>query len=127
MQSVEGEKENLGSNFWITLSSLIFLSEAFRYRILLLLIPIGLLWLFYYKRRPKLVLLLACMLLFIGSNGAISIARTSIRGIDVASVARYSPVQIFTSSFEEAGVFFTTSAVIERVPRLAPFTRFDPS
>ena len=111
---------------WSIVASLIFLSETFRYRILLLVVPLLLLWLFYYKRRPRLVFLLAFMVLFVGLNGLVGLSRTHLRGLDFTKAAGYRPIEIIASSFEEAGVFFTSSAVLERVPRDSPFVGWRP-
>ncbi len=111
---------------WCSIASLIFLSETFRYRILLLIIPMALLWLFYYKRRPKIVLLLLFMVGFIGINGIIGLSRTHLRGIDLTRVNNYTPVQVFTSSFEETGVFLTTSALFNVVPSELPHVGLEP-
>ena len=113
---------------WTLVASAIYLSEAFRYRILLLFVPILLLWLFYNKLRPKLVLLVLFMFLFIGLNGALSITRTNsfVRGVDITALSNYSPFEVFTSSFEEAGVFLTSSAIISHTPTSIPHSYLKP-
>tara|TARA_B100001939_G_scaffold281377_1_gene250234 strand:- start:155 stop:850 length:696 start_codon:yes stop_codon:yes gene_type:complete len=85
-----------------------------------------LLWFFYCKRRPKLVVILLFMTLFVGLSGAISIARGNLRGFALEKVAAYNPAEIFVASFEEAGVFFTTSAVIESFPSRYSFIGLKP-
>ena len=119
-------KQLLSLILWSCLAVSIYLSEAFRYRILLLFIPMILLWLFYAKKRPKIVALVIFMLAFVGVNGIIGLSRTNIRGLDLSRTASYSPLEVFVSSFEEAGVFFTTSAVINAVPSKAPYAYFAP-
>ena len=111
---------------WFAVASLVYLSEAFRYRILLLLIPMLLLWFFYNKRRPMLVAMLIFMVAFISLNGVVGVARTRLRGLDLDQVAGYTPQQLIKASFEESGVFFTTSAVISSVPERFPFIGFEP-
>ena len=111
---------------WTLLASLIFLSETFRYRFLLLAVPAILLWLFYNKLRPRLVFLLIFMFLFVSLNGIVGISRTHLRGLNISNALSYSPAQIFNSSFEEAGVFFTTSAVMQHVPEQVNFVGFAP-
>ena len=111
---------------WLLVALLIFLSESFRYRILLLVVPLLLLWMFYNKQRPKLIFLLIFMISFVGLNGIIGLSRTSIRGLDLTRLSNENPVSIFNSSFEEAGIFFTTSAVIKIVPQEAPFVGIKP-
>jgi len=70
--------------------------------------------------------LLVFMVAFVGLNGVIGLSRTSIRGIDLSRLSEETPVSIFNSSFEEAGVFFTTSAVIQSVPKPIPFVGYEP-
>ena len=111
---------------WLLVATLIFLSEAFRYRILLLAVPLLLLWFFYCKRRPMLVMLLAFMFIFVGVNGAIGAARTTMRGLDLERITAQTPAGLLTASFEEAGVFFTTSLVIDSVPARFPFIHLEP-
>ena len=111
---------------WLAVGSLIYLSEAFRYRILLLLIPMLLLWFFYNKRRPMLVAMLLFMVAFLSFNGLVGVARTRMRGLDLDQVSGYSPQQLIKASFEEAGVFFTTSVVIHSVPSRFPYIGFEP-
>ena len=41
---------------WFIIATLVYLNQGFRYKLLLLLAPAFLLWLFYLKRRPKLVI-----------------------------------------------------------------------
>ena len=121
------QRKNLAAILaWILLALLIFLSESFRYRILLLVIPMLLLWMFYNKQRPKLVFLLMFMVAFVGLNGVIGLSRTSIRGLDLSRLSQENPISIFNSSFEEAGVFLTTSAVIQSVPEPIAFVGFKP-
>ena len=111
---------------WMTIAILIFLSETFRYRILLLVVPMVLLWLFYNKRRPRIISIILFMVVFIGLNGVVGLSRTHWRGLDLARVTNYTPSQIFTSSFEEASVFLTTSAVFNVVPSQIPFSGLEP-
>ena len=117
---------------WLLIAMLIFLLEAFRYRILLIAVPLLLLWFFYCKRRPMLVMLLVFMIAFVGINGAIGVARTSkgpgegVRGFDLAQVASRTPAELFIASFEESGAFFTTSALIQEVPSRFPYIGLEP-
>ena len=101
--------------FWFVVSTLIFLNQAFRYKLLLLFAPVFLLWLFYLKRRPKLAVATIIMVLSIALSGIVSVWRLNSRGSNI-SLNDLTPIEIFLSSFEEAGVFFTTSAAISKVP-----------
>ena len=114
---------------WLLIAMMIFISEAFRYRILLIAIPLLLLWFFYCKRRPMLVMLLVFMIAFVGINGAIGVARITtktMRGLDLDQVTSRTPVELFMATFEESGIFFTTSALIQAVPSRYPYIGLEP-
>ena len=73
-----------------------------------------------------LVMLLIFMLTFVGINGAIGMARTTMRGLDLQRITAQTPAGLLTASFEEAGVFFTTSAIIQSIPSQFPFIYWEP-
>ena len=83
---------------WFIVATLIYLNQGFRYKLLLLLAPAFLLWLFYLKRRPKLVIATILMVFFIGLSGLVSVWRLNSRGGHI-SMQDLSPVEILTSSF----------------------------
>ena len=89
-----------------------------------------LLWLFYAKKKPRLILLILFMVAFVGLNGAYSVARhigkQNLQGPQYEALARYNPLELLNSSFEEAGVFFTTSAAIRKVPTDYPYVGLAP-
>ena len=115
---------------WFLIASSIFLVDGFRYRLLLLIFPLILLWLFYSKKKPRLILLILFMVAFVGLNGAYSVARHISRHNpevnQYESIVRFNPLEMFGSSFEEAGVFFTTSAAIAKVPSEYPYVGLAP-
>ena len=115
---------------WFFIASSVFLIDGFRYRILLLVFPIILLWLFYAKKKPRLILFILFMVAFVGLNGAYSVARhigkQNLQGPQYEALARYNPLELLNSSFEEAGVFFTTSAAISKVPAEYPYVGLAP-
>lgn len=117
--------QTLSMASWFVISALIYLNQGFRYKLLLLLAPLFLLWLFYLKRRPKLVIATLVMVLFIVLSGIISVWRISSRG-GPTQLQDLSPVEIFLSSFEEAGTFFTSSLVLSVVPSEYPFIGIEP-
>jgi len=125
------QRKNLyGVVAWFLIASSIFLVDGFRYRLLLLVFPLILLWLFYSKKKPRLILLILFMVAFVGLNGAYSVARHISRHNPEAnqyeSIVRFNPLEMFGSSFEEAGVFFTTSAVIRSLPEQTNFVGWAP-
>ena len=110
---------------WFIIATLIYLNQGFRYKLLLLLAPAFLLWLFYLKRRPKLVIATILMVLFIGLSGLVSVWRVNSRGGHI-KIQDLTPFEIFTSSFEEAGTFFTSSLVLSLVPEKSPYIGPEP-
>ena len=110
---------------WLSLSLFIFINQGVRYKLLLLMAPLFLLWLFYLKRRPKIVLGVISMVLFIILSGIISVWRTENRGGHL-KLQDFTPLQIATSSFDEAGTFFTSSLVLSLVPSKQPFLGVEP-
>ena len=117
--------QTLSMASWFVISILIYLNQGYRYKLLLLLAPAFLLWLFYLKRRPKLVVATIVMVLFIILSGIISVWRISSRG-GPTQLEDLSPVEIFLSSFEEAGTFFTSSLVLSVVPSKYPYIGTEP-
>ena len=111
--------------FWFVISTLIFVNQAFRYKLLLLFAPVFLLWLFYLKRRPKLAIATTVMILFIALSGVVSVWRLNARGGNI-NLNDLTPVEIFLSSFEEAGTFFTSSLVLSLVPSSYPYIGAEP-
>jgi len=111
---------------WFIISVLIYLNQGYRYKLLLLLAPAFLLWLFYLKRRPKLVIATIMMILFLILSSIISVWRTSSRGGSTQQIQDLTPVEIFLSSFEEAGTFFTSSLVLSVVPSKYPYIGAEP-
>jgi len=73
-----------------------------------------------------LIMLLVFMIVFVGVNGAIGVARTTMRGLDVDKIISHTPSELFVASFEESGVFFTTSALIQAVPSRFPYIGLEP-
>ena len=110
---------------WFVIASLIYLNQGFRYKLLLLLAPAFLLWLFYLKRRPKLVIATILMVLFIGLSGLVSVWRLNSRASHI-EMQDLTPFEIFISSFEEAGTFFTSSLVLSLVPAKYPYIGSEP-
>ena len=73
-----------------------------------------------------LIALLLFMITFVSLNGIVGAARTRLRGLDISQVTGFTPQQIIKASFEEAGVFFTTSVVMDSVPSQYPYLGFEP-
>lgn len=111
---------------WSLSSAAIYISLGFRYRLVLLAIPILLLWFMARRRRPSLPLLAMFLVGFITLNGLIGLTRSYGRGLDLNAAEGQGAVDYFNEGFSEAAVFFTTAGVIEQTPSRAPFVGADP-
>ena len=80
---------------------------------------------FLSEERPKLVIATIMMILFLILSSIISVWRTSSRG-GSTQIQDLTPVEIFLSSFEEAGTFFTSSLVLSVVPSKYPYIGAEP-
>lgn len=118
-------EQTLSLSAWVAISFIVFFQQGVRYKLLLLLAPLALLWLFYLKRRPKLILGVISMVLFVILSGVISVWRLEARGGSV-NIKDFSPLEIASSSFDEAGTFFTSSLVLSLVPSKQPFLGAEP-
>jgi len=106
---------------WFSVASLVFVTDNLRYRILLLLVPAILIWFFYYKRRSRLILILLFSATFIAVNIAVGFFSVQTRSTQPVSIVRPSRLQVLSLSYQESGVFLTTSAVIYSVPTVFPY------
>jgi hypothetical protein len=105
---------------WLLSAVGIYTSLGFRYRLVLLFIPLLLLCFMARRKRPSLALLAAFLAGFIIVNGVIGLTRSYGRGLDLAVVEGQTTGQLFDAGFGESAVFFTTSGVIEQAPSRYP-------
>jgi hypothetical protein len=105
---------------WLFTATAIYISLGFRYRLVLLAIPIVLLWFLARRRRPSLPLLAVFLVGFITLNGLIGLTRSYGRGLDLNAVEGQGAADLFDAGFGESAVFFTTSGVIQQAPSRAP-------
>lgn len=111
---------------WLLAAVAIYTSLGFRYRLVLLAIPLLLLWFMARRKRPSLVLLAAFLVGFITLNGLIGLTRSYGSGLDLTRVEGRDTTELFDAGFGEASVFFTTSGVIEQAPERSPFVGLAP-
>jgi hypothetical protein len=105
---------------WLFSAVGIYISLGFRYRLVLLIIPIFLLWFMARRKRPSLALMAAFLAGFITINGVIGLSRTYGRGLDLTVIEGQTTGELFDAGFGESAVFFTTSGVIEQAPSRYP-------
>ena len=105
---------------WLLTAIAIYTSLGFRYRLVLLVIPLLLLWFLGRARRPSIPVLALFLVMFVSLNGLIGLTRTYGRGLDLRAVEGQSTGDFFDAGFGDSAVFFTTSGVIEQSPGRAP-------
>ncbi len=108
---------------WGLATAGLFTTLGFRWRLVVLVLPMVLLWYLVRGRRPRIRVLVAfgaAGILLVA--GALGIGRDYGRGIDVEAVRGSSLEELIESGLVEGrSVFFTTGGVIQRVPERAPF------
>ncbi|MEA5474689.1 hypothetical protein VB716_10700 [Synechococcus sp. CCY9201] len=106
---------------WLLAALTIYTSLGFRYRLVLLAIPILLLWFMARRKRPSLAMLAVFLAGFITLNGLIGLTRSYGRGLDLTAIEGQSTADLVDAGFGESAVFFTTSGVIEQAPGRSSF------
>jgi len=111
---------------WFFAAIGIYISLGFRYRLVILAVPLLLLWFMARSRRPSLSLLAIFLAGFITLNGLIGLTRSYGRGLDLAAVEGQGTGDFFDAGFGEAAIFFTSAGVIEQTPARAPYVGLTP-
>ena len=106
---------------WLLVAIGIYISLGFRYRLVLVAIPLILQWFMAYRRRPSLLLLAGFLAAFIAFNGFIGLTRVYGSGLNVSNVEGKGTEDFFNAGFSESAVFSTTSGVMEQAPDRSPF------
>lgn len=105
---------------WLLAAVAIYTSLGFRYRLVLLAIPILLLWFMARRKRPSLAVLAIFLAGFITVNGLIGLTRSYGRGLDLSTIEGQTTADLVDAGFGESSVFYTTSGVIEQAPGRSP-------
>jgi len=113
--------------FWSLSTILIYISLGFRYRLVLLMLPLVLLVFLRLRRKPSLGFISLFLVAFLTLNGLIGMTRSYGQGLDLTKVEGESTFALISAGLgQEAGVFFTTAGVIEQTPRKIPFIGITP-
>jgi len=103
----------------------LFINEAFRYRLVILILSIFTAYHLYIKKKPRLVLVLSIVVPFLLLMGAMEIARQYGRGIDITKVKDKDYTEIAEQSFNETDVFWATGYFMSNVLDAYDYTYFD--
>ncbi|QVL52036.1 MAG: hypothetical protein KFB97_11165 [Cyanobium sp. M30B3] len=111
---------------WLLVALGIFTSLGFRFRIVLVVVPMLLIWYLVRNKRPNpgAVALIVVGLIFMA--GFVGLTRGYGRGLDVSAVEERTNEEIFEEGFGEAHVFFTTSGMIAATPAFNPYVGIQP-
>ncbi|MFO7628550.1 MAG: hypothetical protein R6W06_03340 [Prochlorococcaceae cyanobacterium] len=111
---------------WVFVAVAIYTSLGFRYRLVLLLAPMALLWLLTTRRRPNIPLMVALILLLILGSGAFAYTRTYGGGLNLESLEGKSLIDIFLYGFQDSVIFVTSGGVMAATPDHHPFFGLEP-
>ena len=103
----------------------IYLSLGFRYRIVLVLIAVGMTYFFIKKKKPNLVLTTVGIVLFIGFMGFVQMTRTYFGGLDVDRVSEKETSEFFLAGLNESNIFMTSGMLISQIPENYDFIYHD--
>ncbi|WP_188021065.1 oligosaccharide repeat unit polymerase [Synechococcus sp. RS9907] len=102
---------------WLVSAAGIYVSLGFRYRLVLLAVPLILLWFMARSRRPNLFIVSIFLVAFVLFNGLIGLTRAYGRGLDLTNLEQGIDLYALTNrGVSETGVFLASSGVIEQTP-----------
>jgi hypothetical protein len=111
---------------WLFVAFSVYTSLGFRYRIILLVIPMLLLWYLHRRRRPSLVFLAFVLSALISISGLIVLTRSYGAGLNLSAVEDTSSSELFSAGFGDSAVFLSSSGVIDQAPSVIPFVGPEP-
>lgn len=101
---------------WTLVAAALFTVIGFRYRLVLLLVPLLLLPSLAGGRRPSLPLLAAGGVLLLLASGAIGLTRQYGLGLDLSLLQGVGAADVVQAGFGEAAIFFPSAALVQAVP-----------
>lgn len=111
---------------WVAAAVAIYTTMGFRYRLVLLLAPMALLWLLTSRRRPNVLLLLAVVVGMIFAAGVIGFTRNYGQGLNLSNLEGRSLVEIFLNGFQDSVTFVTSGGVMAATPSSHAFYGLEP-
>lgn len=111
---------------WALAATGLFTTAGFRWRLVVLLAPMALLWFLARQRRPRLAFLAVVATVLIFLAGYVGLGRTYGRGLDTALLEQRTAGEIFDAGFDEAHIFLTTGGLMAQSPQDYPFVGLTP-
>lgn len=112
--------------FWTLAAAGLFTTAGFRWRLVVLLVPMALLWFVARQRRPKLAFMAVVATGLILIAGFVGLTRTYGAGLDTSRIEGQETAEIFDAGFAEAHIFLTTGGLIAQTPERYPFVGLTP-
>jgi oligosaccharide repeat unit polymerase len=107
------------------ISASLFLNEAFRFRLVILILSSISIYYQYINKRPNLILLSIAAVLFVFLMGVIEYSRSYGQGIDIERLENIDNEKILEGGLNESSVFSSTAYLISKVDDgTIPNTRF---
>jgi hypothetical protein len=112
---------------WLLATVGIFTTLGFRFRLVLLAVPMLIIWYLVRQRRPNLIVVSTALVGLIFMAGFVGLTRTYGQGLNTSSLEDRSSTEIFQEGLGgESQVFLTTSGMMAITPRLYPFVGLQP-
>ena len=107
-------------------SAALFINEAFRFRLVILLLSCISVFYIYKDKKPNLILLSAVAVLFVFSMGVIEYSRSYGKGLNVEKLNDFDNEKLLEGGLNESAVFASTSYLISQVDEgVVEYTSFD--
>jgi oligosaccharide repeat unit polymerase len=103
----------------------LFINEAFRYRLVILIISVFSAYYLYREKKPNVIALAAVVIPFLMLMGALEISRQYGRGIDVNRLQNVQYNELTENSLNETDVFWASGYFIDRILDFKDYTYFD--
>ncbi|MEJ5265430.1 MAG: O-antigen polymerase [Bacteroidales bacterium] len=103
----------------------LFINEAFRYRIVILILAIFTAYHLYRQKKPNWIFLASTLIPFFILMGILEIARVYGRGIDVSRIENVQYGDLAEKSLNETDVFWATGLFMDKVLDIRDYTYFD--
>ena len=111
---------------WILAASGIYTTLGFRYRLVLLLSGMLILWFLARGRQPSAVIVIPSILGLLAMGGLIGLTRSYGMGLDLTVIEGLSFWDIVLAGFSESQIFLTSGAVMTLVPASIPYVGVTP-
>ncbi len=111
---------------WSLIAAALYTTSGFRWRLVVLLVPMVILWYLCRQRRPRLVVMALFASGLIALAGFIGLTRTYGQGLDISQAGDLGAEQVIDSGLFESTVFYTTGEVIRLTPQRISYIGLTP-